>query len=524
MQTDLIAALQNPALYPHPVHGFRVLETHISWVILTGTRAYKIKKPVDLGFLNFSTLELRRHYCEEELRLNRRFAPDLYLDVVAITGTVQAPQINGAGPAIEYAVRMREFDQAARVDISLAREPADPTLFDALAETIARFHCNAPRSDGVQPFGTPEAVWAPIAENFTQIRQHEIAAEIHQELALLERWSKNTFARLRAQLQARKDEGFIRECHGDLHTRNLVRLDEAIVPFDCIEFNPNLRWIDIVSEIAFLKMDLDATGHPELARRALNAWLEHNGDYAGVALLPFYLCYRALVRAKVAITQAENAVAAERTQMLDEFERYVALARRYTQPAHPFLLVMHGLSGSGKSTLSLQLVEQLGVVRVRSDVERKRMFDLAPHTRSESGINTGIYTAQTTDAVYRRLLQLAELMLSAGFGAVLDATYLRRSQRDAAFELARRLKVPCVLVDCQAPKDTLARLIEQRARGAADASEADLRVLERQIATQEPLTETERARAVVADARAPFDLDRIRRQLACLTSTPAIST
>jgi predicted kinase len=271
-------------------------------------------------------------------------------------------------------------------------------------------------------------------------------------------------------------------------------------------------------------MDLDATGHPTLANRALNAWLEHIGDYAGVALLPFYLCYRAMVRAKVAATQAEYAVAQERTRLHDELKHYVTLAQRYTEPARPFLLVMHGLSGSGKSTLSLQLVEHLGLVRLRSDVERKRMFDLAPRERSESGIDSGIYAAQTTDAVYRRLLQLAELVLHAGYGAVLDATYLRHAQRSGAFDLARRLDVPCALVDCRAPKETLAHWIEQRARNATDASEADLRVLERQIATQEPLTDAERARTVAVDARAPFDVGCIRRQLACLTTTPAKST
>lgn len=500
VNTQLIQALQHPQLYPHPVRGFRVLETHISWVLLTGEVAYKIKKPVSLGFLDFSTLEQRRHFCHEELRLNQRFAPQLYLDVVAIRGTPSQPRFDGSGEIIEYAVKMREFDQQQRVDTLLTNNALDLASMDQFAADLAALHGQAPSAPPDTRFGSAEAVWTPMAENFLQLRTVAPSLDVSALLEKLEHWSRAEFARWREVVIERKRAGQVRECHGDLHTRNLLRHDGRILAFDCLEFDANLRWIDVINEAAFLVMDLDACGRSAYGHRFLNSYLERSGDYAGVRLLRLYLTYRALVRAKIAALQ-------EQPEAKAEFHHYLALAQRYTTPVKPVLIIMHGVSGSGKSTLSQYLVEEFGLIRVRSDVERKRMFAQAP---PPSG---GMYTPSVSDAVYQRVAALAESLLTCGYSTVLDATFLQRAQRTLLRDLAQRLRLPFVILHCHAPQRVLEHNILQRARTGSDASEADLQVLQRQILSQEPLDGTEIAAVIEVDLSVNFDAAALKQQL-----------
>lgn len=496
VSTTLVQALKNPQLYPHTVRAFRVLETHISWVVLTGTYAYKIKKPVNLGFLDFSTLEQREHFCHEELRLNRRFAPQLYLDVVAIRGTPQQPRFDGTDPVIEYAVKMLEFDQRQRVDSLLENHELDINSMDTFAVELAMLHAQASWATVDATFGSPDAVWAPMAENFAQMRASTSGLDDIKQLENLEHWSRAEFERRRELLIERKRTHRIRECHGDLHTRNLVRIDGRIAAFDCIEFNASLRWIDVINEVAFLMMDLQARGHNAHAWRFINRYLEHSGDYAGVPLLRLYLAYRSVVRAKVTHLQTSP-------EALADYRHYLALAESYIEPVKPYLIIMQGLSGSGKSTLSQPLADQLGMIRVRSDVERKRMFALDPE----------MYTAAATDRVYRHLTKLAELLLTAGHSTVLDATFLRRTQRDVLRDLARRLRVPFIILRCHAPRNFLEEAIVQRARAGGDASDANLQVLQRQIATQEPLDGTEIAATIEVNTSVKVDASALVLQL-----------
>lgn len=506
MSTLLIQALQDAQLYPHGVQEFRVLETHISWVVLTGTYAYKIKKPVNLGFLDFSTLAQRRFFCGEELRLNRRFAPQLYLDVVAIHGTPQQPRFAGGGPVIEYAVKMLEFDQQQRVDALLASNQLGIDDIGRFAFDLAALHTQAPRATAETAFGTALTVWAPMAENFTQLRALELDRDITAALEKLEQWSRAEFTHLQQELSERKRAGYVRECHGDLHTRNLVRIDGRVAAFDCLEFNAALRWIDMLNEVAFLLMDLEACGRSAFAWRFLNGYLEASGDYAGVRLLPLYLTYRALVRAKIADLRASPESRAE-------FQNYFSQAQRYITPAKPFLIIMQGLSGSGKSTVSRQLADRLGLIRVRSDVERKRMFAHAPHATGGSELDKGIYTVEATDAVYRRLAVLAETLLTAGFSTVLDATFLQRAQRNLLRDIAQRAQVPFVVMRCHAPREFLQHAITQRARAGGDASAADFQVLQHQIATQQALDGTEIAETIEVDMSVRFDVAAVEQQL-----------
>ena len=506
-QVTLVAALRNPACYPHPAEQVEVIETHISYVLLSGAYAYKIKKAVALGFLDFSTLARRRVYCEEELRLNRRLAPELYLAVVAITGSPDAPRFGGNGEAIEYAVQMARFSQEALLDRQLAAGRLSPNVIDELADQLADFHERTQRASPDQPFGSPEAVWEPMAQNFAQLGKQLPGAAHRARLADLEAWSRQRFSQLADLLAARLRDGWIRECHGDLHLGNIVRTGSGLRIFDCIEFDPGLRWIDVLNEIAFLTMDLEERGRADYAHRLLSRYLEASGDYGGLPLLAFYTVYRALVRAKVAAIRASQEDPAGRLTDLASCDQYLASAVKAILPGKPRLLLMHGLAGSGKSWLAQQLLESLGALRIRSDIERKRLFGLSALARSDCAVGDGIYDAAATAATYDRLVELAHHILGAGYPVLVDAANLKAWQRKAFRELAAARGVPFVILACTAPEAVLqARLATRRAAGR-DASEADQAVLAYQMRAREAITSDEEACTLTIDTSAPFPDD-----------------
>ena len=489
----LIAALREPARYAHAVERVELLQTHISCILLAGDYAYKIKKPVNLGFLDFSTLEARRHYCEEELRLNRRTAPALYLDVCAIGGSASAPVIGGGGAPIEYALRMRRFAQDDLLDSMARRGALAPQHIDALARGLAAFHANIERAGAEQAYGSARRVLAPALQNFEQMLPLLSAKADIALLARLRDWSAHEHAALAALFAARKRDGWVRECHGDLHLGNIALLEGVPTPFDGIEFNPDLRWIDVMNEVAFLAMDLLDHRLPRLAFRFLNAYLESTGDYAGLRVLRFYLVYRALVRAKVSCLRAHQAgvAARERREIELEYRRHLRLAERLAAPAHAALLIMHGLSGSGKTSIAQNLLETLGAVRLRSDVERRRLFGIAAEARSGSGLDADLYAADASRRTYARLAEHARALLEARYPVIVDAAFLKRAERDRFAELARGAGAHFLIVACTAPAATLRARVAARARAARDASEAGLAVLERQFATEEPLAPDE---------------------------------
>jgi aminoglycoside phosphotransferase family enzyme/gluconate kinase len=505
----LVAALREPARYPHPVAQVELIETHISWVLLAGDFAYKLKKPVDLGFLDFSTLAARKRCCEEELRLNRRTAPALYLEVVPIGGTPDDPR-PGALPAIEYAVKMRRFDQAGLLDRVAKRGALTPALVDALAAAIADFHARVERAPAASEWGAPEHVLAFCEQNFETLETMEPLAGSPADFEHLERlltWTRREFSARRERFVERKHGGFVRECHGDLHLGNIALVDGAPVAFDCIEFNPGLRWIDVQSEIAFLVMDLLDHRLAAAAWRCLDRYLGATGDYEGLAVLRFYLVYRALVRAKVAALRAGQSGldAAARERVVAESRAYFELARRLADAARPAIVLMHGLSGSGKTTVAQGLLEHLGAVRVRSDVERKRLHGLDARARTGAGLESGLYSSEATRRTYERLAEAARAIVDGGFTAIVDAASLRLADRAAFRRLARDLGVPFAIATCEAPRTALRERVAARERAGADASDATTAVLERQFATQEPLGAEERAEAVVFDTGAGPD-------------------
>lgn len=488
----MIAALQDPGAYPHPTGAITLFETHISWVLLTGNIVYKIKKPVNFGFLDFSTLEKRRFYCEEELRLNRRLAPQLYLDVVPICGTPDTPLLNGTGTVFEYAVKMQQFDPQQTFDELLKRDALSVALMKETAATLARFHQQISVADSNDEFGTPVTIEQPVQENFTQLTNtlsdQPETDDIQQSINALRQWSSQQHKKLFNEFQQRKQNGFIRECHGDLHLRNIVLLNNNVTPFDGIEFSSSLRWIDVISELAFLLMDLDDHQQQKLARQLLNQYLSLTGDYSGVSTLRYYRVYRAMVRAKVAgLRLGQRADAGSIKNCLHEIRNYVQLAETYTRPAPITLIITHGMSGSGKSYLAKQLALETDLIHLRSDVERKRLHGLEETARSDSSLNKGIYRQETTQATYQRLLILTENCLKNGYSVIVDATFLQRSQRDLFHSLAQKLKCSFSILDCQAEISVMRQRIQHREQQATDASEANLAVLEKQLEQQQPL-------------------------------------
>jgi hypothetical protein len=498
----LIQALTDPARFDHPVENLRLIETHISWVLLTGPYAYKLKKPLDLGFLDFSTLDKRRQACLDEVRLNRRLAPDIYLDVVALSGTPDAPRLGGEGDAIEYAVRMRQFDPDATLDRADAQGRLGAKQIEAIAASVGRFHLDGcARATPDAPWGSPEAVWRPVEQNFLQIAPRLREPADQRRLEALRAWSAAEHGRLAPRMQRRKQDGFVRECHGDLHLGNLAWVDGRLLVFDCIEFNPELRWIDVVSEVAFCFMDLLHRGHRPWAWLFLNRWLEATGDYEGLGLLRYYAVYRALVRAKVAFIRAgqdgEGGPDAAR-----EGGAYLALADEMTRLPQLRLEITHGLSGAGKTTVTTRRMQSEAAVRLRSDVERKRLAGLDAQARSGSGVASGLYSADATRGLYRHLADLAGEILEAGWPVIVDATCSARWQRDLFRELATSRGVVFSILDFRVDEAILRERIVRRSRQGGDASEADLAVLEHQLASHEPLGSDELAAVLpLADER-----------------------
>ena len=504
----LLRSLQNPQLYDHPVKTFQLLETHISWVLLTGPYVYKIKKPVNLGFVDFSTLALRRYYCGEELRLNRRLAPDLYVAVVSITGTPQSPQFNGSEPVLDYAVQMKQFPQEALLTHLLQHGTFPFSHIDALAKQIAHFHRDIAVAGPDTPFGTPDAVRRPVMANFEHLPSGAAHLIGPERINRIRNWTEQEHAARTSDFQQRKNHGFVRECHGDLHLGNMALINDHITIFDCIEFSEPLRWVDVLSEVAFTVMDLIDRGRVDLAFRLLNGYLEQTGDYEGLKVFRYYLVYRSMVRAKVAgIRLAQtNQDDRERQDLLKELKSYLELAAQFIQGSSPSLMITHGVSGSGKTMLSQRLLEELGAIRVRSDVERKRLFGLAPETRTGLRERPSLYNTEATIATYRHLHEQAKAIIKAGYPVIVDATFLQKKQRQPFRSLAQTLRVPFLILDVEAPKEILCERVRNRQGEGKDASEATISVLKEQLTHQEPLAKEEQPYSSHIDSSPPLNL------------------
>jgi len=476
-----------------------LVQTHLSSLLLGRQWVLKLKKPIALDFVDFRNADRRRQACEEELRLNRRTAARWYVDVLPVTGSTDAPRLGGHGdPADEpwdWALRMRRFDETATYERLAAAGALGEAQIDALAARVAAFHRALPPSPAA--WGDPQTALA-----FALANLRTLAAALPAQaaaLAALRDWTCARHAALAPVLARRRAQGRVREGHGDLHLGNVVWIDGDAVPFDALEFDPRLRHTDTVGDAAFAYADLLDHGLPALAWRYLGGWVEACGDHDGLPLLRWFAAYRALVRAKVAAIRAQqadaDALAAAATAAA---QRRVALALALAQPPRPQLVLTCGLSGSGKSSVAQRLAERLGGLRVRSDVERKRLHGLAPTARPTDPAT--LYHPGATQRTYARLLTVARWAVDGELNLVVDAAYLRRAERDAMRALARTLGVEATVVECRAPAAVLRERLARRAAAGRDPSDATAEVLALQQRVQEPPAPDEGAVTLDTDA------------------------
>lgn len=503
-----IQELLKAEAFPHAVTRLELRETHISWVVLTGPYAYKIKKPVRFDFIDASTLERRRQLCEEELRLNRRLAPDLYIGIVVISHDDGRLTVGGHGKVIEYAVQMQQFDVSAELPQLLAHSDVSAAEIAALGELLARFHLQAATAPARDVPQKTEQMYDSVLGNLAQLLTHLGPFAPAPELGRLVDWTHDNAHDLEPIFQMRERGGFVRECHGDLHAANIARWHDRLVAFDCIEFDPRLRWIDVINDVAFLVMDLVSRQRADLAFLLLSRYLEITGDYEGVRVLPFYAVYRALVRAKIDAITAEN-VPAREAELRARLQHRIRAAAGWMSPRQPTLILMHGPSGSGKSWMSERLVPEVRAIRIRSDVERKRLAGIGALESAAAAVRQGIYSAQFSHRTYSRLADCAENCLGAGLNVIVDAAFLEAADREVFRTLARHSGAGFLIVSCQADPISLAAHVLERAARHDDPSDATLAVLDRQLREIQPFEASERECVIPIEVTQPDAVQRV---------------
>ena len=467
----LVNQLRHDRAFPHPVEYFKTIETHISIVVLTGGYAYKFKKPVDYGFLDFSTYAKREYYCNQEVSFNKRLAPDVYIDVRYVGG--MPPRIGGE-PIIEPVVFMHEFPQEEIFIHKIKHGTLTLRDFARIGIHAGTFHLNTDIAPVESRFGSPEVVRHYVVQNFEQIRNHwQKNTPLPDHFYELENWSLRRSDELEELISQRKQDGFVRHCHGDMHLKNIVDFKGKIQIFDCIEFNEELAWIDVINEIAFLMMDTAYYNSEHLGWNFLNWWLAWTGDFEGLKLLQYYMTYRAMVRAKVSLFQGD----------VETTLNYLDLAYKFARrKKKPVLVIMVGVSGSGKSTIAEHLSAYGQFIWLRSDVERKRLAGLLPDQASDGSIYSPEYNHKT----YQKLYSLAKENLLNGFGVVVDATFLRRDHRLSFVDMARQLDIPYYIVYVYADESMYESRILQRQSREGEPSEATVEVMRKQLVALEP--------------------------------------
>jgi len=475
----LIEALTNAAAYSHPVgKGVEVRQTHISVVFLAGAYVYKIKKPVNLGFLDFSTLQNRFHCCQQEVQLNRRLAPHVYLGVVPVVQTPLGPRFEGQGEVVEWAVKMRRLPDSATLLERLRRGEIGVELVEALAGRIASFHRMAETNERIAAFGRFDSVAGSILEIFDQVGQQVGNTVNASVFARVKKLAEDALARLRSLIETRAARRMTRDCHGDLRLDHVYYFPEHeppadVVIIDCIEFNERFRFIDPVADMAFLAMELAFHGRWDLARAFAEAYCNAAGDHEGRELLPLYTAYRAAVRARVeGLLRAEKEVPeVDRAAALARARAHwlLALAELEVPRRKPCLLLVAGLPGSGKSRLALGLADRAAFCTVRSDVVRKELAGLNATEPTPGRFRSALYTAAWTDRTYAECLRRAEQLLLEGQRVLVDATFREDQRRQCFLNAALRLGLPAALLCCHARLETLRQRLETRQGDASDA-------------------------------------------------------
>ncbi len=516
-------ALLSSKAYPHPVEGIKVLETHISWVILTGKYAYKIKKGINIGYLCTTNLDDRAFFCLEELRLNSRFAPDLYLGVAEIIGPYESATFSSLkreiqttitdkrnkNKVIDYAVVMNQFPQNQLLKKCINKPSLNINCFVKLAKDLSHFHMSTEIAPINSPYGNSKSTLKPVQENVNILKGLISQDKPIELINRYEQWFKKKARELSLKFESRKSLGAIRECHGDLHLGNIRRKsDGSLEIFDSIDFNPSLRWIDPISELAFLLMDLEIHNEKEYANEVLNTWLEETGDFSSLSLYPWYMSYRAYVRAKVIGLECSNYNLEKQNipqRLKLEMRKYLDKAEEIQRSKASALLIMHGLSGSGKSYACKYLCKHFRGVKICSDIERKR---LCGNTRAqqkigvhkakiESNLNLSTYRdtpycEEVTEMLFQEWIpSITRHSLSGGFLTIVDATFLRYNERELMLSIAREFGVKFVILYCNCSDNIAEDRISRRLICKSDPSEATIAIRNKQKSWIEALTHSE---------------------------------
>ena len=491
----LIQQMMQPGFYPHAVkEPIELIQTHVSYVLLTGDFAYKLKKPVNFGFLNFSTLELRQQFCAEELRLNQRGAAELYLEVLPITQEAEQFRLSGKGEPVEYVLKMHQFPQENLLISLFEQGNLTEKEMEELGRVVAQFHAKAEINDYIRTFGEVSQIRAAIDENYQQTDRYIGGPQTQSQYDETKQFTDAFFAKQPEVFVSRVQNNQVRECHGDLHLRNICLWEDKILLFDCIEFNEPFRFVDVMYDVAFTVMDLEARGRKDLGNAFLNTYVEQTGDWEGLQVLPLYLSRQAYVRAKVTSFLLDDAAVpqADRDAAATTAAHYYKLAWEYTRPLQGRLMVMSGLSGAGKSTVARQIARQLGAIHLRSDAVRKH---LAGVPLEEKG-GEDLYTPAMTEKTYGRLLELGIKLANQGFAVILDAKYDRLALRKEVITQAESHNLPLQILHCTAPEAVLRDRLSSRTGDISDAT-ADL--LTAQQAATEAFTEAEQAYVTTLD-------------------------
>ena len=467
-------SLKNPSFYGPKVKSVKILQTHISYIALTGKYAYKIKKPVNFGFLDFSNLEKRKFYCEEEIRLNRRLCPEIYNDVVTITKKDNTFKIDGKGKIIDYAVKMKEFPQENIMTKMLHNNKIDEKIIDKILDILIKFYKTSEKSKEINTFGSIDKIKINTDENFEQT-ESAIDKTISENIFNFIKKNTNKFLKEKKDVfKSRIKKGFIRDCHGDLHTGNIVVTNSDIYIFDCIEFNNRFRYSDIASDICFLVMDLDFLGHPYLSSYMIEKYIEKSGDKEIIKVLNFYKCYRAYVRGKVTGFRLDdpNIDDKEKKKINLTAKKYFNLAYYYAQlfsldllkEKKPILFITSGLTGTGKTTVARKISVDYHADLISTDAVRKELEGIDKFERHHDAYNTGLYAPSKMKITYDKIIEKAENLLKKGYNVVLDATFKTEKLRFKAQFIAKKNNAYFLIIYTTCPESIIKKYLEKRVK------------------------------------------------------------
>ena len=495
MQNSIVKALMDPSSYDEPVKRVKAMQTHISHIFLTGKYVYKVKKPVNFGFLDFTTLEKRKFFSERELELNRRLCGDMYIEVVPINESHGKIKMKGEGGTVEYALKMREMPQERIMTKLLEKNKVDEKLIDKIAKLVANFHSKAETGGEINEHGSIKTVKFNWDENFDQTRAFVGRTIDRKQFDDVKRKINAFIEKNKPLFERRIAAGKIRDCHGDFHSGNIF-VTKKIYVFDCIEFNERFRCSDVAAEVAFFTMDLDFHGKEGLSDYFIKKYLEYSEDEEMLKLLTFYKCYRAYVRGKVASFELDDPNIGKRDKIRAKklAARYFDLASKYARRllTGPVLITMCGPTGTGKSFLADDLRRLTGAEVIKSDVVRKELAGIKPTTPRRVEYGKEIYSKEFTERTHAEMLERAKNSLKAGTPCVLDATFSKKKHRDGASKTAKNFGVPFLIVECICPEKIIRKRLVKRIKGVT-VSDGRWEIYPKQKKDFEPIQPSERS-------------------------------